>query len=298
MRTLGIDIGGTAIKASLLEDDTEVWRGRSSRYARPTREALVSTLASMFHEIRERVGRVEAVGLCVPGVLAPDARSIAVSVNVPGLVGARFEELLKAAGVDVAALASPPRIVTDAYAAAMDASRAFKLSGRVFALSIGTGVGACVLDDGVPLIVSGQGPGHFGQIDVSLGSAPSAGAGANGVPLGADGGRGSLEAYIGVPALRARYGDDIEAALESMTVDAVPCRALSRALRIAHALYRPEHIVLLGGVGIRLARLTIPLRYEIAHELTSLARSGWTLCSGEHDYHAARGAAQLAGQGE
>ncbi|MGE3107474.1 MAG: ROK family protein [Phycisphaerales bacterium] len=290
MQRLGIDIGGTSIKASLIAGDAETWHGRSLRYARPGRDALADTLARVLRPVLAQGGSIEYVGLCAPGVLAPDASSIAMSINVPGLVGTRFDELLGAAGIDVGALQAPPKVVTDAFAAATDASRVLNLAGRVLALSIGTGVGACVLDAGVPLIVSGQGPGHFGQIDVSLAAGSLAG-----VPIGPDGGRGTLEGYIGVPALRSRYGDDIESALASLTPDAVPCRALVRALRIAHALYRPQHVVLLGGVGIRLAHIAEGLRAAVSHELTSVARPDWTLRCGTTDLHAARGAAWLAG---
>ncbi|MBV9490447.1 MAG: MFS transporter, partial [Verrucomicrobia bacterium] len=60
-------------------------------------------------------------------------------------------------------------------------------------LALGTGVGAAVLDDGVPLRVDGDSPGHLGQIDVSLDDR---------APIGPDGGAGSLEGYLGVPAIR------------------------------------------------------------------------------------------------
>ncbi len=293
MLALGIDIGGTAIKSSLLRDGTEVWHGRSAGYARPSREVLVAVLGELVVAARtagasEGVA-IGAVGLCVPGLLAADAGSVAVSMNVPALVGLRFDVLLGSAGVEVDRLGTPMRVVTDALAAAMDASAVFGLKGRVLALSIGTGVGACVLDDEKPLIVSGQGPGHFGQVDVSLGEGSG-----DTVPIGSDGGRGSLESYVGVHALRARYGEDVEGALAGMEVGEVPCRALVRAIRIAHAIYRPDHVLLLGGVGIRLRRLAAGLREEAARELTSLARAGWTLRCGESDFHAARGAARIA----
>ncbi len=57
-------------------------------------------------------------------------------------------------------------------------------------ISLGSGVGMSVLDDGVPLAVDENSPGHLGQINVSLDSNP---------PIGPDGGAGGLEAYIGAP---------------------------------------------------------------------------------------------------
>jgi hypothetical protein len=145
-----------------------------------------------------------------------------------------------------------------------------------------------VLDDGLPLHVSGTSPGHLGQIDVSI-DLPG-----EPTPIGPDGGRGGLEAYIGLPALRARYGEGFADRLQALTPDDPPLLALARAIRIAHAIYRPQHIALLGGVGLRLAPVLPDLKARVDDALTSVARSGWTLSSGDSDLHAARGAARLA----
>jgi predicted NBD/HSP70 family sugar kinase len=145
------------------------------------------------------------------------------------------------------------------------------------ALSIGTGVGASVLDDGGKFVhVSGETPGHFGQLDVSLDADP---------PVGPDGAAGSLEAYVGAGA-RVDWA--------SVRVGDAPARALVRAIRVAHAIYRPTYVALAGGVGIRLGRLVDELRAAADEKLTRVARPGWTLFCGDSDYHAARGAARFA----
>ena len=164
----------------------------------------------------------------------------------------------------------------------------------------------------MPLIVTGRGPGQIGQMDVGeveWEKTEASGEHASHVlasrpmplplPLGPDGGRGTLEAYMGLPALRARFRDDLSGAIGSgaMRADRSPLSALVRALRIAHAIYLPERIVLLGGVGIRLRPLLGEMRERIADGLTTLARPDWTLETGESDFHAARGAAWMAGRG-
>jgi len=126
--------------------------------------------------------------------------------------------------------------------------------------------------------------GHIGQIDISL-NGPEV--------VGPDGGRGGLEGYIGGSALLARYGEN---AASQIRPEDLAFRALARTIRICHALYRPHHVCLAGGTGIRLAPLLIPLRAEIESALTTLARPGWTLSCGEDDFHAARGAARAAGR--
>jgi predicted NBD/HSP70 family sugar kinase len=141
-----------------------------------------------------------------------------------------------------------------------------------------------VLDEGAPLHVEGASPGHIGQIDVSLDENP---------PIGPDGGSGSLEAYIGAAALSENYGSPREF-IATATIDAAPLRALARAIRICHAIYRPHHIILAGGIGIALKPLIPQLKSMIDRHLTNIARENWTLTPADHDFHAALGAARLA----
>jgi hypothetical protein len=69
---------------------------------------------------------------------------------------------------------------------------------------------------------------------------------------------------------------------------------LVRTIRIAHALFRPHHVVLAGGVGTRLGRLVDELRSAVNQDLTRIARPEWTLSVGESDFHNAAGAARAA----
>lgn len=288
---LGIDIGGTSIKAALLIDDTEVWSGSSARYRHPSGKEVRSHLAGLLGSLPAAllVSREMVVGLCVPGVLDPSGQRIERSVNMPGLVGEPLPDLITRSLPAAARFREgpgAPRIVSDAHAAAIDAAESMALTGRVLAISLGTGVGAAVLDGRTLLSVTGRSSGHLGQIDVSvLGIEP--------VPIGPDSGRGSLEAYIGLPALVARHGD-AERWLSGLRGDEPELAALARAVRIAHAIYRPRHVLLLGGIGIRLQGVFEPLKARIAEALTSVADPAWTLSCGTTDLHAARGAARLA----
>jgi glucokinase len=279
-----LDIGGSSIKAALVDDAGVVsWEGKSPRYSRPTLDELVSALRAAVEPCPVSLSHVGAVGMCVPGLLNAERTVVEKSVNLPALIGVPLDRIVDE--VVGAGLAPRLSLVSDAHAAAYDVWSTERPDGRLLCLSLGTGVGASVLDDGVPLHVSGHSPGHLGQMDVSIDDHP---------PIGPDGGRGSLEAYIGLPALQQRHADRTELALASMTLDEPPILALARAIRVAHAIYRPKHIRLLGGVGIRLAPLVPALRERVAHQLTSVAREGWTLAAGATDFHAARGAARLA----
>ena len=279
MISLGIDIGGSAIKAAALREGQVLWTRRSPRYRHPDRDQLIAVLRQTCADPGESTG---PIGLCVPGILEADGDRLSISVNMPGLVGISLSELI-AAGTGQSS--ASPRIVNDAGATAFDIYCARMLSGRLLTIVIGTGVGMAVLDDGKPLMVDGGSPGHLGQIDVSL---------EGDSVIGPDGGRGSLEAYIGSAALRSRYGPDPASKIRPRDPAA---RALARAIRICHAIYRPHHVCIAGGTGIRLAHLVPDLRRLIEVDLTNIARPNWTLSAGDSDFHAALGAARIAALG-
>ncbi|MEM8876097.1 MAG: ROK family protein [Planctomycetota bacterium] len=277
MTSLGLDIGGTRVKAAVLhENGSAELLGKSQPYRRPDTQALTTAVGEVVNG-----HRFDAVGLCCPGLLSFDRTTIEKSVNLPGLEGVPLTELIeRATGRPAGRL----RIATDQVAAATDFAFSHQLHGRLMAVSIGTGVGAAVLDIdndhplGQPLRVDGDSPGHFGQLDVTMSRNP---------PIGPDGGAGSLEAYIGALALHGRKPQTLHAGHRSI-------RALVRALRIAHALYRPHTIALLGGIGSRLTHLRREILAGVNDHLTNIARPDWALVFGDDDHHAARGVARLA----
>lgn len=276
---IGIDIGGTAVKAAAIRDGAVEWTERSSPYARPARGELDRAIAEAARPLRGE--RPHAIGVCVPGLLDEAKTTVVHSVNVPGLMGAPLAALLRPLGA-----AQAPIIASDANATAYDIYMTRLFAGRLLMLVIGTGVGASVLDEGGKFLrVDADSAGHIGQFDVSL---------EGHTVIGPDGGRGSLEGYIGVPALTERYGS-VEAALRDMKPTDPPMRALARAIRICHAMYRPSHICIGGGIGIRLGPVLPGLCDLVDDHLTHIARPERTLTIAEHDYHAAIGAARLAG---
>jgi predicted NBD/HSP70 family sugar kinase len=173
---------------------------------------------------------------------------------------------------------------SDAAAAAYGYWFPRRPQGRLLALSLGTGVGAAVIDDGEFLRVTGESVGHIGQLDVSLEAD---------APIGPDGGRGGLEGYIGAIALRRTLGPDFAAKLGSLDEHATPIRALARALRICHAIYRPQEIALLGYVGMSLAPAANSLRAAVDRDITRVARPDWRLRFADSPYLAAEGVARL-----
>lgn len=279
MTSLGIDVGGSSIKVAAINGSQTLWTTQSSTYSRPTREQLIAAIREC---IKGRDEPVEGVGICVPGILDRDRRMITLSVNIPSIQGIVLDELVsESLGREVDVV----EIHNDSTASAYDLYATHNLKGRLLSITLGTGVGATVLDDGNPIRLSGESPGHIGMVDVSLDDNP---------PIGPDGGAGSLEAYIGSPALVAKYGPDMAGTLQRLTENDPPIRALARAIRIFHAIYRPHYVYLIGGLGIHMGHLLPALRNQINKGLTSVARPDYRLAVGDDHYHAAKGAAKFA----
>lgn len=284
---IGLDIGGGSTKAALFVDGEPMGDAVSERYAMPDRAQMVKAIRGAIVGLGAIEGREVAVGACVPGILDASAERVELAVNLPGLMG------LDVRGVADEALGGRLcgwSLTSDALAATYAHWSIERRPGRLLALVLGTGVGACVLDDDVPLIVVDNCPGHLGQMDVGSFDGGAA-------PIGPDGGAGSLEAYVGSAAVRARFGTAGVLALLKAPSEDPFYRALARALRIAHAVYRPHAMVLLGGIGTRLRPRLADLRELVMSELTGVAREGFTIECGGADELGARGAALLAMRG-
>lgn len=287
---LGVDIGGTSVKAAYLDPASAAPRtGASHRYTRPSLDDLGRAVRTAIQSL----GPINpaAIACCAPGQLEPDARTIRFSANIPSLNGTDVCAWLVVLITDAGSQSSEPHLLPDAVASALGSHHAQPARGRLLTLAMGTGIGAALLEEGRPARLGSNPPGlvgHLGQIDVSLD---------DDAPVGPDGGRGSLEAYCGLPALRARFGDtddNLRHALANLDEHDPALRALARAIRIAIAVYTPNHVRLLGGIGL-LLKPTLPrLRALIDHDLTRVAREGWTLTCADDPYLAAVGAALSA----
>ena len=281
MASLGIDVGGSSVKLAFVDHNRQtLWQTQTDSYTQPTRAQLAAV-------IRKAVaGRFEggsAVGICVPGTRDIIKRTVIQSVNLPALNGLQLDELV---AESIGVRPSRIEIMTDANATGIDVYLANNLQGRLCCIALGTGIGVAVIDDGArALYVDGESAGHIGQMDVSIEGHPV---------IGPDGGAGSLEGYLGAPAIAKRYGPDMAQNVANFGPTDPPMLALARAIRICHAMYCPHHIALTGGIGIRMTHLLPMIRQLTEKDLSRIARLGWTLTCGTDEFHAARGAAKFA----
>ena len=261
--TVGIDLGGTHIKAAAFTPDGAVLH----RETHPTLDgARVDGVPAWAGSIRRLLdmwtARFEApagrVGVAAPGMPARDGRSIqSMPLRMEGLEGFDWGVFLaRADGVPV---------VNDAHAALLGEVWQGAARGRtdVVMLTLGTGVGGAILADGRLLRGAIGRAGHLGHISldphgpVSILRTP-----------------GAIEELIGECSLAARSGGRFQttrallAACDAGDAEAAAVWARSvRALACAIASYinvlDPEVVILGGGITEAGDQLWRPLAYEL-----------------------------------
>jgi glucokinase len=241
-RALGVDIGGTSVKAGLVDASGAL----IAQAAAPTPEGgdparLLAALKEMLGPLLAQ-GPVVGVGVSVAGFLDPGREAMSFNPNLPALSG--FP--LRAAVAEATGL--PAQLDVDSNAGGLAESRfgAGQGARRLLFVTVGTGVGAAMLVQGEPLRVTGECIGDPGHVIVAPGGRRC--------PCGARGcveamvGRATLEDESGLPARelieRARSGDAGAAEVFRRAGDHVGLALAS----LAH-LFQPDRIVIGGGVA-------------------------------------------------
>ncbi|TVR49686.1 MAG: ROK family protein [Puniceicoccaceae bacterium] len=228
--TLGIDIGGTTIKAVLAGPDGTVLR----RESLPTRDGetgpdgkplWLAAVTSLHRAWRREHPDIAATGIACPGLAARDGRSMAVlPVKLTGLEGLDWVDAL---GGD-----HPCRTLNDAHAALaaeqwLGVARGFR---DVVLLTLGTGVGGALMLDGRLVLGRHRRAGHFGHLSLDPWGPPSI----TGMP-------GALELAIGEATVRERCGgrfDSTRALVEAAEAGASAARP---GLGPAHRAHPSAH---------------------------------------------------------
>jgi polyphosphate glucokinase len=159
---IGIDVGGSGIKAAVVDVEAGRFRSERLRIATPnpaTPEAVIASIGRMVKRLAKAsgLGTTTPVGVGLPGVTLEDTLKSAANID-PGWIGFPVvERLRKATG-------RPVSIVNDADAAGIAEMR-FGVGrdqpGVVIFLTLGTGVGSGVFIDGV-LVPNTE----FGQMEI------------------------------------------------------------------------------------------------------------------------------------
>ena len=264
MLRLGVDVGGTFIKAGVVDESyailhkVSVPTGGDGGFQTVVQNiARVAELAAQ--EAGLAVGDFESVGIGIPGLLNPKTGVVVSAPNLSGWQNVPFLDAIQKQ------LPVPVRVGNDANCAVVGETLAGAAKGcqNVVMLTLGTGVGGGIVADG-KLFVGGQGLGaELGHMVLQMG----------GTTCGC-GMKGCIEAYCSVTALvkqtiRAMEADPSsimhayakEAGLvdgrtafecskkgDKAAVEVVEyyCRYLTNAIGSLVIAFRPD-VVLIGG---------------------------------------------------
>jgi len=261
-RGIGIDVGGSSVKAVLVSADGE----RLSEMNESFDPEIPMAFAETVRNVVQTLGPASFVGLSAPGLPARNGRSIAELPNrLPGMEGLDWSELL-GCGVEVP-------VLNDAQAALagevwLGAARG---SSDVILLTLGTGVGGAAMVDGRLLKGHTGKAGHLGHISLDPEGPPDI----CGAP-------GSLELMIGNCTIRERSDGRfttthalVEAVcrgdVEASRIWTRSVRALACAIASFGNILDPEVAVIGGGIARAGAALFGPLEEE-------LRRMEWATC--------------------
>ena len=191
MLRLGVDVGGTFIKAGVVNGSYEILHkvsvptGGDAGY-----EALVKTIAHAAELAAQEAGFAvkdfASVGIGIPGLLNPRTGVVVLAPNLGGWRDVPFLEAIQKL------LPVPVYVGNDANCAVVGETLAGAAKGceNVVMLTLGTGVGGGVITDG-HLFVGGHGLGaELGHMVLQMEGAPC-GCGLN----------GCIEAYCSVTSL-------------------------------------------------------------------------------------------------
>lgn len=260
MKALAADIGGTSLRAALVDGEGRILDRRAAPTP-PEPAAGIKALRALWKEL----GAADARAVVVAGGIRPGTGEITQSPNLPEWEGVRLGEEL---GCEVLNDANGA-LLGEAWVGALAGARSALL------LTLGTGVGGGVLLDG-KLVTGATGcAGELGHVAVRP----------EGPPCGC-GSTGCLETYASATAVAHAAGaaDAEEAAKRARAGDPAACAAFESAADalgvvlagLVNAL-NPEAIALGGGMTGAFDLLAPRIEAALATRAFRLAREGLRL---------------------
>lgn len=267
---LGIDIGGTKIRAGLVREDgdllavvemkTEADKGASH---------VVSRILSIVEQFSNY--QFEGVGIGTAGQVGLDGTILSATQTFPGWSGIELEKTISSE------TCLPVKIVNDVQAMALGELNFGEGKGiqNFLCLALGTGVGGAIVVDGKLYRGASGAAGEMGHLVIRHGGRKC--------PCGKN---GCLEAYVSGTALAERYtrkfGDSKKSTViiqESLlgNKDAVEVMRelldeLACGLASLAAVFNPEKIILGGGLAEGLIPYLPSLSDKVGQQLSPAAQ--------------------------
>jgi glucokinase len=262
-RWLGLDLGGSTIKAAIVEGGALIERHTVPADTAGGPDVVLGNLASVGAAAMAGWGPITAVGLGLPGLFDTDTGTVEMFPNLPGRwAGMPVVERLSAA------LGRTVAIINDARAFTLAEARLGAAVGcsTVAAYVLGTGIGG-------GLVIGGR--LHFGrhgragelahQIVVTGG--PRCGCGNRGC-LEAVATSGVLAREAGQPSPAAAFAAAAAGDERAERAVAEVIEHLGRAIANTVTAILPERVVIGGGVAQAGDALFGPLRAAVARHVT------------------------------
>ncbi|WP_165822375.1 ROK family protein [Paenibacillus montanisoli] len=246
---IGIDLGGTKIKAGIMDEQGNLLRKLDMRTPIELgRAGILAALEQLIQSLRNETGaRIEAVGIGSAGQIDRCRGTVTFATELlPGWTGTNIKELLQqACGI-------PVFVENDAKTAALGERwlGAVRDLAHYMFLTLGTGIGGAMIHEGKLLTTPSGGAGNVGHMVLH----------AQGFSCNC-GGRGCFEQYASGTALDASANRidprwDSRVLMEKLSVkderaEHVILRFaddLSAGLVSLHNIYEPQVFVLGGGV--------------------------------------------------
>lgn len=162
-RHVGVDVGGTSVKAGALDEDGQ----ELAKLQRPTAEAGgdPAALLDLLAEVARKVAgssALERLGIGVPGLVDAAAGRVETSPNVPELAGLRLADEL---GARLGLAPAEIHIGNDANVAALGEAWLGAMAGvsNGMMITLGTGIGGGIVLGGDTFLGEGMAgePGHL-----------------------------------------------------------------------------------------------------------------------------------------
>lgn len=258
MHAIGIDIGGTRIKAVLIDNDGNVLYHHYQATEDNPEMSWRQTVMDIVVDIKNRFDQKDMVlGISAPGL--PNENNTAIACmpgRMQGLENFNWQSNLKL----------PACVLNDAVAAMVAESRfgAARKKSNAVLVTLGTGVGGAILIDGKPYQGAFNKAGHIGHMVID----DEGDCDVTGMP-------GSLEECIGECTLEKRSGGKFSTTRELLVamrngddyaknVWLKSVRQLAIGLSSITNVLSPETIVLGGGITEAGADLFDPLNEYMA----------------------------------
>ncbi|MCL2169746.1 MAG: ROK family protein [Defluviitaleaceae bacterium] len=252
---IGIDLGGTSIKAGIVTDGGEIL-ARKSVATEPARgvDAVIADIIALCEGLI--TDEVQSIGIGCPGTVEPPGGTIILAANI-GFADIPIGQIVSNR------LNLPVYVENDANCAALAESRfgAARNSAVSATITFGTGIGGGIVIDGKIFSGGFFGAGEVGHQIIRAGGEPCN-----------CGNRGCFEVYASAAALLRRTGglslseafETHHSAIYSYLDD------LSIGLSNIINILQPEIMVIGGGISI----LGEPLIAAIKSRLASLVLGG------------------------